>query len=573
MTTKRLHLLLPLLALLAFFPVLWSGLIWDDAIIYRDQLPKFTSLASAFYPPPGVQFFTTAYYRPAVLLTYLLDYNLASPLGFSFTTPGAAQPIPHGLTLLGHALASWLVGLLALRLLRGSPHAVWGALAAGALFALHPAHGDSVCLISGRTDVFATVFVLAAALFLLRWRDGGGHWLLAAGALSFFAGLLFKEVTVTALAILPAAWALFPADPDPARRPRPWKPALAWGAALAALALGVYALLRYTSGWWLRRPFSMFDEDILPRLLSTTGFYFWKTFAPWPRHFFVLEVFPSAGTGAAIVAATLALAGLAAWKWREGRRVLALAGIWYFAALSPVLYVAVRSVASAPIAERYLYLPSAGVCLLAGVAVAHLARREALRKPLAAVLGLMLAAFLAANYVTIPVWADEMRFWKTVTSQPCSDDHALGWVNLAELTRQRGDLEAARVDFEKALSDGMISNLVQMRLALHGLGTTNMELALQDLQEGRRAEAVIHARRAVAVLEPIPLRGINQPLGTKLLGLAYATSARATAAMGGRDDNALNLAESTLIEAARNNLSDAEVLDTLQMVRLMKATP
>jgi tetratricopeptide (TPR) repeat protein len=144
------------------------------------------------------------------------------------------------------------------------------------------------------------------------------------------------------------------------------------------------------------------------------GKYVSKLFAPAP--FNIFHVFhPARGLGdwrvlggLAVLAATAAAAWLL-WKRREP---LALALAILFLPLVPVLDV--RAIGHNIFAERYLYLPAAGFCLLLGAALARLGRRHYLT-------ACALAALLALNYALLTRfrnadWHDNVLLY-TVTLQ------------------------------------------------------------------------------------------------------------------------------------------------------------
>jgi tetratricopeptide (TPR) repeat protein len=121
------------------------------------------------------------------------------------------------------------------------------------------------------------------------------------------------------------------------------------------------------------------------------GKYVSKLFAPAP--FNIFHVFhPARGLGDWRVLgglAILAAAAAAAWLLWKRREPPALALAIIFLPLVPVLDV--RAIGHNIFAERYLYLPAAGFCLLLGAALAHLGRRHYLT-------ACALAALLALNY-------------------------------------------------------------------------------------------------------------------------------------------------------------------------------
>lgn len=135
----------------------------------------------------------------------------------------------HATNLLLHIVASLLVYSLARRIFGGAglqaPDAA--ACLAACIFAVLPCHSETVCWISGRTDLLAAVLGIGATLLFMQGR-------IPAALLLWLAGVLCKESAAT----LPAAWALIPA-------PRPGKGRGGLAGRLALLALpAAYAAFR-----------------------------------------------------------------------------------------------------------------------------------------------------------------------------------------------------------------------------------------------------------------------------------------------------------------------------------------
>jgi hypothetical protein len=131
----------------------------------------------------------THYLRLTLRPLTKLSYALEADAGFS-SRPGARRVLSIGLL----AAAAVLLYLLIARLQAGV--APLGAAFLAALWFVHPVHADSVLMISGRTAVLSTVFLLAALLAFERSRS------LVTGALFMLACLSCE----TALAgLLPLA--------------------------------------------------------------------------------------------------------------------------------------------------------------------------------------------------------------------------------------------------------------------------------------------------------------------------------------------------------------------------------
>jgi tetratricopeptide (TPR) repeat protein len=96
-------------------------------------------------------------------------------------------------------------------------------------------------------------------------------------------------------------------------------------------------------------------------------------------------------------------------------------------------------VAAAPVAERYAYLPSIGVALLVGIAVAHAAARAP--RVTLGVAALLVVALGAATMQRTLVWQSDEALWSDAAAKAPDEAHPLN--ELAVLRERRGDLEGA----------------------------------------------------------------------------------------------------------------------------------
>ena len=151
-------------ATLPYLNILVNGFVDDDhgQVMENPYIRSFQYLKEIF--TTNVWSFTgvTAgnYYRPMMTLGYLVCYKLFGLRAYGF----------HLVSLLLHVLVVCLVFVLAERL---TGDRVW-AFVAGALFALHPIHTESVAWIAAVTDLELTFFyLLTFGLFLAAARPGG----------------------------------------------------------------------------------------------------------------------------------------------------------------------------------------------------------------------------------------------------------------------------------------------------------------------------------------------------------------------------------------------------------------
>jgi tetratricopeptide (TPR) repeat protein len=467
-----------LATLLAFARTLAYDFVWDDALLIQrsQRLQQWTSLPAVL----GSHFWSEVhegshYYRPLVSLSFFLDVQAwgFNPMGFHLTN------------LLAH-LATALAVLALARRLTGS---VLAAAVAGVAFALHPIHTESVTFISGRTDVLASLFFLLALLGYVRWRHEGGPLAFAGSLVAFFLGLAAKEVAVT----LPLVLLLYDRMVGPKERG-----AGALARALARYAayggvVALYLVVRMASLGALVESDSGTWGTLLTRVLTATKIvatYAWLTLVPFPAnpYYVIVPVLwppPTdwwAATGG--LAVLLALTVWAAWR----APVWGFAAIWFWVTLIPSVGVDLLPVPTAIMAERFLYLPSVGFCLLLAMGVRRvLGSGRALAadqlRPLPA-LGL---ATLLLGYVLLTLWRNEP--WKDhynlysymVEMSPESD---LPHVNLALVHLPRGEVLEAYAHFKRG-----VEIAPQNARALVGLGLTetllgNREGGLKHALEG-----------------------------------------------------------------------------------------
>ncbi len=133
-------------------------------------------------------------------------------------------------------------------------------------------------------------------------------------------------------------------------------------------------------------------------------------------------------------------------------RIISFGIFWFFIALSvessviPILDV---------IFEHRVYLPSAGFCIAASISLSMLAGRLGKRTPwikkaAPAAAGIVIILLAGAAYARNMVWQDEVTFWSDVTAK--SPGKPRGYLNLGLAYQNRGDLDKALANYNKALS-------------------------------------------------------------------------------------------------------------------------
>jgi len=458
-------------------------------------------------------------YRPVVTASYALDHALWTrrlPAGAERMTSSEYRAFAerrqrawriglHATNLTLHAVNSALVFLLALRL-RG----LAAATVAGLLFAVHPVQAEAVNAAGYREDLLAAFFVLAGTTVFLTssWRGRA-----AAAAFCYLLGLLSKE----SAALMPAG--LFALERLARERPRPLRE-MGRDYLPFAVVAAVYLLVRFGPLYnpvETRTPYpggSLWTG--LLTALPTLARYAWTVIAPVGLSL-DYGITPSVTPADwRVWGAALAL-GVVAWglaRWTR-RRPLAVGGVlWCGLMLLPTCHIL-------PIpnimADRYLYLPLAGLALAAGALFAgewESAPPER-RRRLWAMVAIAVLLLAGLSYRRSLDWRDqEALCLATLRTNPQS---LKAWLNLGNVRLERGDAAGAEACYRRMLELRATSaGYAQLGQALEAQGRTaaaqaairaahaldpGNPVALQALgmialREGRHAEAVEFFRKA-----------------------------------------------------------------------------
>lgn len=444
----------------AYANSLRNGFVWDDQIILSRQLVVFDSIGAILITPRDIPQYSPDYYRPVTVSSLLLDRALGGNDPFVF----------HLSVVLAHAAVSVLVLLLGWSLLPHDPVGFTAAIAGAALFAVHPIHTESVAWIAGRSDVLATLFLLAALVAHLRM--GRGLWRATVVGVLALLALGAKETAIGLAPLLVLADLLI----DRGERSRLWWPGY--------LGLGIavvlyFALRSATVGGVVGSAVtgSPVDRTIIDMVGAVTV-YLLKLVWPAGLNAYIDAVPTGMLALVTAVAASLALTALAFSAWRRGKGAVTYLLLWLALTLAPSLAIVWR-IPEAPIAERYLYLPSVAFCLLAGYGAAILWRRapsDSVRIVLAGAAALILAAAGAATWSRNRVWHDDLALWSDTVTK--SEIAGLPMRSLGVAHLQRGESDDAQRYLELALQRR--NSPAGLQVIYNNLGTIAMQAQRYD---------------------------------------------------------------------------------------------
>ena len=447
-TGRRLAILC-LLPALVYIGTLQFDFVFDDnLVVLGDRLITGPwNPGEIFGSQVRVADVTLGYYRPLVTLSYRLDRLLwgLNPAGYHLTN------------LLWHILVTLLVYAAAL----GTGATVLAAWTGALCFGLLPAHAEVLGWIQGRVDLMATALVLLAFLALLRSRGrrGGALWGWACLGGGMYALALGAKEAAAPLPLAWAAWELSSVDGTSPRR--------RLVACLPRLIPLAAALLVY----WLLRHAAVGSALQFPTSLSPLGLRLLALFAVIAEYGRIL-LCPDLGLNlhralavqwdpptllSALLAGVALGGGLAAAWWRARRLVLWVA--WLPLMLTPPLLFIWYEFAPESgflTAERFLYLPSVGWCVLAGALFGKMLQAPGRAGGGAygwAILCAVLAAYAGLTTVRLAPWADAADLYRAMLLQPGQPVQVRVDVhnNLGGVYLDRGDLPAAHREFQAAL--------------------------------------------------------------------------------------------------------------------------
>ncbi|MEO5357002.1 MAG: hypothetical protein H7844_06870 [Nitrospirae bacterium YQR-1] len=425
-------------SVIIYIPAFKSGLIWDD-----DEIIKGAMLFNKKKP---YDIFTCygLYYRPITTLSFAFDYTIwhINAIGYHI----------HNVVI--HALNSMLLYAASFIFFKNwklFPHNFSGAsFFCALLFSLHPIHTESVAWISARTDLLATFFFLFAFIALLLFLHEKKREGLFLISVFFVFSLLSKENAIVFIAI--ALVYVFIAGAS--------KKDAALVCVSMAATLVVYMFLRKfvwlkdllktpgTSGAFLVKNTSPYSA--VETLINSTAYYYEKLLLPLN-----LSIIPEVPTSWAYPVLFILPLILLVFLIIRRNFLAAFWLLWLGLTLMPSLAIAVSQIA-APIGERYLYLPSAGLCFLLVMLLyppLEHSTGSGSNRPLTGQLALLVVICLTyalLTYNRLSDWSSDFTIWQDAAEKNPRSDITKTNYGIALLRQQKFN-EAER-QFQDALN-------------------------------------------------------------------------------------------------------------------------
>ena len=572
-TSRQSPWLLTLLLLLAILPyvnTLQNGFVYDDnnEVLTNPYIRSFSHVEDIFSTRILAHLGArgaTNYYRPISIFGFLICYKLFGVLPYGF----------HLANLLLHALIVCVLFGMTKRLFQDQ----WLAFATAAIFALHPIHTESVAWVSGVTDLDLAVFYLGTFWFFLasaRPEGARSEWMQLGMVGSFILALLSKEQAVT----LPMAATIFEHYYRGDRSSTTWRQkASRYGALWLLVVVYVLFRIRFFGAFapvQLTRNVSWYEAILSSAPLA--GEYLWKMI--WPVHLIAYYPFHKSLTlfdpRVLVGVAALDLCLLAfAVLWKTAHRV-SFGMIWFFINIAPVLNS--RWLGPNVFTERYLYLPSVGLCWVAAWGIEELSRWSSHRPRIwRTAWGGLLGALAVLAFVRIVHrnrdWRDDETYYRvTLAAVPEAGSLRL---NLGAVYWNHMQLDAAEREWKTALEASPDSALLLNNLGLVYASRKQNDEAIAYFQRAMRqrpnyTDAHLNLGRVYETTWRIAEAELQLRAAVALAPLSVATRNE----LGSYYFNAGRLEEAEVqFQASVANIPNARAFDSLGDIAVSEGQP
>jgi len=453
----------------------------DDTYVYENaEVVRGLTLQGIVWAFTRVHAFN---WHPLTWISHMLDCQ------FYGLSPG-----DHHLTNVLLHTATAILLFLVLRRMTGF---LWRSAFVAAVFAIHPLRVESVAWVAERKDVLSGLFFMLTVGAYVRYvRRPWSPVRYGLVVLLFALGLMCKPMLVTLplVLLLLDYWPLgrvaggeWRVTRFGVQVPQPsifnrllYEKLPLFGLAVASCVITIFAQAEGIQPFE-KGPLALRVGNASISYVAYLGQMF------WPSGLAVLYPFTGKGTGVSeVVMSLVLLAGISAGVFvlRHRCPCILTGWLWYLIMLAPV--IGIVQVGAQARADRYTYLPQIGLYLLLTWAAADLCagwrHRRLMLGGLSTVI-LTTLIFCACKQTTY--WRNSESLWTHTLA--CTSDNFVGHNNLGNVLHQKGDVDEAIVQYQKALEINPANAEVH-----NNLGNILLE-------KGQVDEAIAHCQRALEI--------------------------------------------------------------------------
>jgi tetratricopeptide (TPR) repeat protein len=389
--------------------------------------------------------FDQSNWHPLTWISHMVDWKLYRK-----------NPTGHHVTNVCLHAANAILLFLLLLYMTGYP---WRSAMVAFLFALHPAHVESVVWVAERKDMLSTFFWFAA-LLAYAWYVRKPSWKrYACVVICFACGLMSKPMTVTLpfTLLLLDIWPLRRITFAPETRAH-WFSSL-WKLCVEKWLLFLMAAISCVITYLAQRAggavIGLQDLPLWERVCNAAISYCrYVRIMLWPdqlRVYYYYDILNISVWEAVLSALALILVTAVCWHYRKEKPYCLVGWLWFLGTLVPV--IGILQVGEQSMAERYTYVPLIGLFIavvwLAGDAVANSPKIRTATQLLAVA---VILACAVKTYAQVKVWKDTVTLFSHVLEVDPRGEFPSA--SLGAAYAKQGKFAEAEKYFQRALDYG-----------------------------------------------------------------------------------------------------------------------
>ena len=503
-------LFLGIIAFCIYANTLQNGYVYDDAdaiknnVLVRKGVSAIPEILSTPYHEgvdKGMVSNVNDLYRPLSLVMFAAEYQLFRD-----------NPMPgHLINVLLYAGCVVLFFLFLFHLFQKKRPAL--AFIGALLFSLHPIHTEIVANIKSRDELLCFFFGFLSLNVFMKYLDSNNIKQLIGGLLFYFLSLFSKETSITFLAVIPLIFFFYRNEN---RKRSVYISLFCLIPTLLYLGIRFYVLITHHA----YNPLSVaFYENALiaaPSFASRLateililGYYIKLLIMPYPLICdYGYNAIPFAGFsnwGVWVSLITyICLIFFGVFRSVKKRSDPLAFGILFFL-ITTALFSNILFLLQSEMAERFMFFPSAGFCIMAAFFIEHLVSKSAIPEiaGIKNIKVLLVIIPVAIIFIIITVdrntdWKDNITLFRTDSKKSPNNSRLYYFAANAkiELTKTKGIDDAAK---QHLLKEGIIDYKKSIAIYPDFFETQdNLALAFVDAKQLDSAE--VHAEKAIAIM-------------------------------------------------------------------------
>lgn len=368
---KSLYLIIFLFSFLLYANTITHDFALDDVAVIQQN--KFTKQGLAGIDDMLLTFYWQGYwdtnaglYRPLSLITFAIEYELFGENPHEF----------HFVNVLLYSLICTLLFFVLRQLLKQYNPLI--PLISTLLFAAHPLHTEVVANIKSRDELLSVFFFLISLLFLLRFTEDRRNKNIIISLCCYFLSLFSKEGGMVFLGIFPVTLYFFTDEPVKkiARTTSLFLIPAALFFALHSYVIAHAPTVKIIYTYWDNSLVAAEGISRIATAIYMMGKYFLLLFYPHPLSYdYSFNQVPATTfSDGKVLLSLLAIALLVfvAIKGLKKKNIFSYGIIFFFITISLVSNIFM--LIGATMADRFLFMPSLGFCLIIGLLLTQLTK-------------------------------------------------------------------------------------------------------------------------------------------------------------------------------------------------------